>query len=885
MFDLERAIREWKRTMRRNPSIDDGDLAELERYLRDKVEDLTGRGMSPEDAFGKAEEEFRRAAGLDAAYNHARSILPRGRFPWKPERFSPGRFFYHLRIALRRLRFQKSYALINIGGLALGLACALLIFLWARDEWGYDRFQTRGDRIYRVVFSSSDDGDRKPTNANGSFGVGPALKKDFPEVLEAVRIKKASQNSKRYVGYGDKKFYESRFFFAEPALLTVFDFPLVSGEASSALKDPGTIVLTEAMAEKYFGDEDPMGKILESDPYNTGTPMLFRVTGVAKNVPLKSHIHFDFLASYASLQEDTRSFSGYAQHYTYVLLKDAGSAAALEPRLLEFLQRNWRKDPWYTISLQPLLDIHLRSGLRSEIEPGGNILSLYIFSAIALAVLLIACVNYMNLATARSARRAKEIGIRKAVGAPKSRLVRQLLGESLFLSLISTCAAVLIIMILLPWFNRLAGKEISVGSLADPVFLLAAAAVTLIVGIVSGAYPAFYLSALRPIPALKAKTGQGSSGVFLRRALVVFQFTLSIGIICATLVVRAQMRHIQSRDIGYDREQILVIPLNKEVRRGFEAFRNELLANPVIENAATSSYVPTAGSAHYNLDFEGGNTGITQVLYLIDREFFATYGLRLVAGRTIERPFSEGEPAEIVISAESAREAGYASPQEAIGKGVDLEGLKGTIIGVVKDINIYSLRRPAYPIVYLAGPVSRHDYLSVRFRAKSAPEALAHLRKTWRMMVQTIPLDYAFLDESFGFLHLSEKRMRDIFSVFSLMAVAIACLGLLGLASYTAEQRTKEIGIRKVMGASASGIAVRLSKDFLKWVALANLFAWPAAYFIMQGWLREFAYRIKFGWWIFPVSAALALAMAILTIGWQTLRAARANPVESLRYE
>lgn len=379
MFDLESAIREWKRMMRRNPSIDDGDLAELERYLRDKVEDLTGRGSSPEGAFREVEEEFRRAAGLDAAYGHARSVFPRGRFPWKPEKFSPGRFFYHLRISLRRLRFQKIYALINIGGLALGLASALLIFLWIRDEWRYDRFQSRADRIYRVVFSSSDDGDSKPTNANGSFGVGPALKKDFPEVLETARIMKAAQNSKRYVGYRDKKFYESRFFFAEPALLSVFDFPLVRGEASSALKDPGSIVLTEAMAEKYFGDEDPMGKMIESDPYNTGTPMLFRVTGVAKNVPRLSHVHFDFLASYASLREDTQRFDGYSQHYTYVLLRDAGSAASLAPRLLEFLQRNWRKDPWYTISLQPLLDIHLRSGLRSEIEPGGHILSLYIF--------------------------------------------------------------------------------------------------------------------------------------------------------------------------------------------------------------------------------------------------------------------------------------------------------------------------------------------------------------------------------------------------------------------------------------------------------------------------------------------------------------------------
>ncbi|MDH4196569.1 MAG: ABC transporter permease [Candidatus Aminicenantes bacterium] len=883
MFDLEKAITEWKKTMRRSASIDDGDLAELERYLRDKVEDLTRQGLSLEEAFRTAETEFRRAGALDAAYGHARAARPNGRFPWRPRRFTPGLLTSYVRVAFRRLRLQKTYSLINVGGMALGLACTLMIFIWVRDELGYDRFHTKADRIYRVVFSTSDDG--SPTNANGSFGVGPALKKDFPEVLETVRIRKMEQNPKRYVGYQDKKFYERRFLFTESSLFTVFDFPLVRGDTSTALEEPNSVVLTEDMARKYFGDDDPLGKVIEADPYNDGKLVLFRVTGVAKNVPRQSHFHFDFLASYGSLRENTVSLDGFYQHFTYVLLQDRSSAASLAPRLLDFLHRNWRKDPWYTISLQPLYEIHLRSGLKSEIEPMGNRLYVYVFSAVALAVLLIACINFMNLATARSAKRAREVGIRKAVGAPRSQLVRQFLGESLSLSVISTIAAFLVILLALPWFNRLTGKGLTPASLADPSLLLAAAAIALAVGLVSGLYPAFFLSAFEPVTSLKANSGRTASGAVLRRALVVFQFALSVGIICCTLVIRDQMTYVRSRDLGFDRDQIMVIPLNPEVRRNYEAFRNELLKSPGVENAATSALVPTAGSTHYNFNFEGGSQGQTQVLYTVDKEFVATYGLKLLAGRTIERPASKDGPWEFLISEQSVREAGYASPQNAVGRRADFEGQGGQVVGVIKDINIYSLRTPAYPIVYVVTPVAGHKYLSVRIGTRNVPETLAHIRRTWQAMVPSYPLDYSFLDASFEQMHNAEQRMSEMFSVFSVLAIAVACLGLFGLAAYTAEQRTKEIGVRKVLGAPASSIYVLLSKEFLKWVALANLIAWPVAYYAMSAWLRNFAYRVGIGWGVFLVSAGAALAVAALTVGSQTLRAARSHPVESLRYE
>jgi putative ABC transport system permease protein len=883
MFDLEKAITAWAKAMRRSSSIDESDLAELERYLRDKVEDLTAGGAGGEEAFRRAEEEFRGARALEAAYGQARSARAGRRFPWKKARFAPALLWSNVRIALRRLRLQKAYAVINVGGMALGLACTLTIFLWVRDELGYDRFHTKADRIYRVVLSTSGDG--QPTNANGSFGLGPALKKDFPEVEETVRVRKMEQNPKRYIGYKDKKFYEPRFFYAEPSLFSVFDFPLVRGDAATALRDPGSVVLTEAMAAKYFGDEDPIGRVLEADPYNDGKILLFRVTGVAKNVPRQSHFHFDFLASYNGLREDTTRLSGMYQHYTYALLKEGAEPAAMAPRFLDFLKRNWQEDPWYTISLQPLRSIHLRSGLRSELEPTGDIADVYIFSAVALAVLLIACINFMNLATARSGKRAKEVGIRKAVGAPKSQLVRQFLGESLSTSLVSTAGALLVVASALPWFNRLTGKGLTVAALTAPSVLLAAAAVALAVGLVSGLYPALFLSAFRPVQTLRAQAGPKASGAFLRRALVVFQFALSIGIICATMVIRDQMTYIRSRDLGFDRDQILTVSLNPEVRANYEAFRSELLRDPGVENVTTSALVPTGGSSHYNLNFEGGAQGITQVVYMTDKEFVATYGLKLLAGRTAERPLTEAGPNEFLASESSVREAGYASPQEALGKKVDIDGTPGTIVGVVGDIFLYSLRRPLYAIVYLVIPPTRLNYLSIRVGTRNVPATLAHIQKVWRAMVPSYPLDYAFLDESFERLHDAERRMSEMFSAFSFLAIAVACLGLFGLAAYTAEQRTKEIGVRKVLGASAWSVYASLSREFLRWVVLANLLAWPLAYFAMSRWLRNFASRIEIVWTIFPAAASAALLIAALTVGAQTWRAARANPVDSLRYE
>jgi putative ABC transport system permease protein len=614
--------------------------------------------------------------------------------------------------------------------------------------------------------------------------------------------------------------------------------------------------------------------------------MLFSITGIAKNVPFNSHLHFDFLASYSSIKEDTNEFSGFFQHFTYVFLQGGKtSAESLNGKLLDFLHRNWRENPWYTISLQPLLDIRLHSRLKSEIEPTGNILYIYIFMAIAAFVLIIACINFMNLTSARAIKRAKEVGIRKVAGARKNQLVRQFLGESIFLSIVSASVSIVIVFMALPLFNNLTGKSFTLLFLTNPLYFLSITSLALCVGVIAGIYPAFFLSAFQPIYTLKSRTEYSLAGTALRKGLVIFQFALSIGIIFATLIVHKQMNYIRSRDLGYDREQIMVIPLSKDLRQNYEGFRNELLKDPGIENTTTSSLVPTRGSAHLSFQLEGNQELLSQVIYLVDKEFVETYGLKLLAGKNIQRTASKDQNMEFLVSELTTQEAGYSSPQEAIGKSMDLEGDKGHIVGVVNDINIYSLHRQPYSISYVITSIENHNHLSVRLFPQNISSTIAYIQETWKKMVPYYPLDYFFLDASFEQMHIADKKMSELFSVFAVLAIFVACLGLFGLAAYTAEQKTKEIGVRKILGASVSNIYLLLSWEFLKWVALANILAWPVAYYAMHKWLQNFVFRVNIGWEIFLISAGVALVISVLTVSFQSIKAAVANPVDSLRYE
>ena len=604
---------------------------------------------------------------------------------------------HYLITALRNIKKHKGYSSINVIGMAIGIACCLLIVLYIQDEMSYDTFHANGDRLYRVVISTSRDGN--PTNATSTFATGPAMKQDFPEVVDFVRIRKMGQNSRIYIGHEDRKFYEERFFFADPSIFTVFTFPLLRGDPAKALSEPDSIVITESMAEKYFGQKDPIGQTLETDPYNSGEMMVFQVTGIAQNVPDNSHFHFDFLASFANQKEDQTSFYGLRQHYTYVLLQDTSQAPGLESQLPDFINRHVGENSWYSTHLQPLGKIWLHSHLRSEIEPTGNIASVHIFFVVAIFVLIIACLNYINLSTARSLKRAKEVGLRKVVGAQRKQLIGQFLGESLLVSLLSGLLAFFLVAFFLPLFNAIAGKEVTLHYFTGIIPLASLMGIVAVAGIVSGSYVAFVLSGLTPLQVLKGGTISGGRKRGLREGMVLVQFFLATILIVGSLTAHKQMRFIQTHNTGYDRDQILVIPLNKEARIQYAALRNEIMMVPAVRNTSSSSSVPTRGSMHESVSFEGNDQNLTPALYFIDKEFIGTYGIQIPYGTNFFHETHRPSDAEILVSTRAVVEAGYATPEEALGKRVQWQSrdgeYSGTITGVINDMNLYSFHRAA----------------------------------------------------------------------------------------------------------------------------------------------------------------------------------------------
>ncbi|MFC2133183.1 ABC transporter permease [Bacteroidota bacterium] len=792
-------------------------------------------------------------------------------------------FKSYLITAIRNIKKNKGYSFINISGLAIGIACCLLITMFIQDELSYDTFHKNADHVFRAVTSAPPG--ELPTNANGTLGIGPGFTNEFSEITDFVRLRKMGNGAKRYVGYGDKKFYEEWFFFADSSFFKIFTFPLLKGDPATALKHPNSIVITEEMAKKYFGSEDPMGKIMETDPYNSGEMMLFTVTAIAKNVPPNSHFHFDFLVTYNNLREDLSNLSSFMQNYTYFLLKNPESVKSLEAEFLPYLKRNWREDPWYTVHLQPLLDIRLHSNLNSEIQPVGDINDIYIFSIIALLVLIIASINFMNLSTARSAIRAKEVGLRKVVGAGRKQIVYQFLGESIIISFIGGLVSIILILLLLPVFNQIADKQFTIQMLAVPSIINGIIGIVLFIGFVSGSYVAFVLSSFKPVNTLKGVLKTSGSGKFVRKGLVVFQFVLSIVIIFSTLTVNKQMLFIKEQNAGYKKNEIMVIPLNKDLRQNYDAIRNELINFSGIHNTTTSSYVPTRGSAHHGITFEGMNDYIIQVVYHIDKEFLDTYDIKLVAGRNITHSIFDEGVAEFLISTETLKEAGYSTPEEALGKRIEYQINNGSIQGVVNNINIYSLHERSMAIVYYVSPIENHQFLSIRLKGGTIPATIDYIKSVWNELVPNYPLDYFFLDESFEQLHRSDQRLSEVFKYFGLQAIVVACMGLLGMAAFAAEQRRKEIGIRRTLGAHTFVLYYLLSKDLLKWIVVAMLIAWPIGFYVMDNWLTNFVYKIEINVWLFINSGAFALLVAMLTISWQSIKAATTNPVESLRDE
>ena len=788
-------------------------------------------------------------------------------------------FKNYLKIVFRNLIRHPGYSAINIAGLTVGLAAFLFISLWIQDELSYDRFHERADRIYRVV--------RADENGEASFArtaplFAPTLRDNFPEVEQAIRIKPSGS----VVRYGENLFQENYFFFADPQVFDVFTFPLLQGNSKTALNDPYTVVITKEMAEKYFGEENPLGQIL-----TIGDSTNIKVTGIMKNLPANTHVQIDFLVSWATrerlIKPEWLNTWRSGIYYTYVLLPQDYAATELERKFAKFDIKDGKNDQLF-IHLQPLTDIHFYSHLKTELQANGNILYVYMFSAIALFVLLIACINFMNLATARSAQRMREVGMRKVLGAYRTQLIGQFLGESMIVTGLALVLSIGLVEMGLPHFNTFSGKELTLGATNAFGVVAGLAALALLVGLIAGSYPAFFLSSYQPVRALKGQldSKRASTSTILRKGLIVFQFAISIALIIGTVIVYNQLHYVKNQDLGFNEEQIVVLPFQWDaaVLEKYMTFKNRLEENANILGVTASGDIPGRMMTTMSYQVEGQTEdewgSITALI--VDPDFSETYEIPMVAGRDFSDEMQTDVRNAFILNESAAREMGFA-PEQAVGKKFRMNE-RGRIIGVMKDFHFNSLHKEIEPLVLAVWP-SWLGYVSVRIAPGDIAGSLALIENTWRESNSNRPFSYFFFDEHFDQLYRAEERFAQVFVSFSSLAICIACLGLFGLATYTARQRTKEIGVRKVLGATVTNVTALLSKDFVKLLLLANVIAWPVAWYSMNKWLQNFAYRIDISWWVFALAGGLALVIALLTVSTQAIRAALANPVEALKYE
>ncbi len=794
-------------------------------------------------------------------------------------------FKNYLKIAARNLLKYKGYSLINIGGLAIGIACCLLITLWVIHELSYDRFHSNADRIYRVAEIFREDGKIVEESASIPFPIGPALQQEFPN-LKSVRFYKTFEKIP-LLRYGEKSFYEERLYFADSTLFDVLSFPLVQGNPKTALTAPLSIVLTESSARKYFGDENPLGKILRFEDQ-----LDFTVTGVARDVPATSHIQFDFVASLLNIRDlfrasgTTFGWRGWYWNpcYTYILLPPEYSREQFDALLPGFIQKyadeNLRGN--LSLYLQTLTGIHLHSNLYKEISVNGNERTVYLFAMVAVFILLLACINSMNLATARSIKRTKEISVRKVVGANRSQLMRQFLGESMLISALAAILAFILVEASLPVFARISGVNVDVALIGYLKLFAGVGLLAILVGLISGIYPALFLSSYMPVESLglKSNPASGSISAFFRKGLVVFQFCISIALLIGTAVIYQQHRFLQQKELGFNKEQIVMIPIRgTSIKTRVEAFKSRLRQNAGVVSTSAVSNIIGRDVQVCPFGVEGKTEVVQMPGLFVDHDFIKTFGVEVTSGRSFEVAHSTDSSAFLLNQA-AVNLIGW---EEPLGKKLAFNG-NGPVIGVVKDFNYSSLHERIRPMAILIQP-SWFSYVGVRLAPGEMQSTLERLENTWREFEPQRPFEPFFLDDNLNQLYQKEERLSFILSAFSAIAIIIAGLGLFGLAAFATEQRTKEIGIRKVLGASLPGIVGLLSKDFVKLVLIANFIAWPIAWYAMNQWLENFPYRIHFSPLYLLFAGLAALGVAWLTIGYQAVKAALANPVESLRYE
>ncbi|HEY8920413.1 MAG TPA: ABC transporter permease [Chitinophaga sp.] len=807
-------------------------------------------------------------------------------------------FKNYLKIAWRNLWKQKVFTLINVGGLTIGLTVSMLLLLWVQQELSYDRYNTKWDRIYRLHT------DIHVNNSNFiscqvQDVMGPTLAHDYPQIEKFVRLDPPRDI---LVRKGNETLQEKKAAWADSTIFDVFTLPLLAGDPKTALTAPYSVVLSETAARKYFQSTDVVGKILHLN--NTAD---YQVTGVMKDMPDASHFHFDFLMSMSEMENSRSNNWGNHNYYTYVLVRPGVSESILNAFLRDVTKKYIA--PFYSeilhISMDkleqggnhvrydatPLSMIHLHADRadQSSIEPGGNIQYVYIFSAAAVFILLIACINFMNLSTARSASRAREVGVRKALGSQRKQLILQFLSESWLICALAMGLAVLAAIVLLPFFNQLAGKQMTIDLLHQPRLILYFLALLLIVGMLAGAYPAFFLSGFKPIQVLKGKLLSDNNTRGLRSTLVVVQFVISSVLIIGTIVIYNQLHYIQHRQIGYNRQQVLVLQNTYPLYKQAKAFREAVLRLPGVKNGTMTGFLPTGQFRQSPSFFKDRNTSansaFTTETWSVDEHYIPTLDMKVTAGRNFDPQHFGTDSSAIIVSETAARMLGFKDP---VGKelyepvdGGQLRVLH--IVGVIKDFNYNSLHQAITPLMLRLE--EQRGSMAFRVKTGNLPGLVEKIKQQWDAMVPGQVFLYSFMDEEFNAMYQADQRTGNIFVLFAVLAIVVACLGLSGLAIFTAEQRTKEIGIRKVHGASVADIVTLLSRDFIKLVFIAIVIAIPVAWYIMNSWLQDFAYRTTIQWWVFILAGAIAVVIALCTISFQSVKAALMDPVKSLRTE
>lgn len=801
----------------------------------------------------------------------------------------------YLKIAWRSLLRKKAYSAINITGLAVGITCCILISLYITDELSYDKYNVHYNEIYRVLHAyrnvKDDDVSKPPAPEQyqvwGNAPVAPALQEYFPEIKKVTRFTSSGSTLLENDGV---RFQEKGIVFADSTTFDIFSWKMLSGNPHTALTMPNSIVLTKSTARKYFGERDAVGQHLLADHQES-----LLVTGVMEDLPPNTHLSFNALISMSSFvkwRPEIFNEWGYIDFYTYFLVAPGTNMDHVKARIPAFVDKHWAKNDMdsYTIAFEPLGNAYLHSAARRQPGATGSLSNIYIFSIIGIFILLIACINFVNLSTARSMERAREVGVRKAIGAFQQGLIYQFLTEAILMSLIAVITGVLLTLILLPFMSEVSGKHINYTALFSSGMISSLIALPFLLGLLAGSYPAWVLASFRPIEVLKGNFRSSGKGIILRKALVVVQFSLSVGLIAGTMIVYAQMKHLTKHTLGYNQDQMLVIDYGGDARvnMAIESIKATLARNAAVTAISASRAVPgdffPNGTTH--IESPSGDMKMeTPALYEVDFDFIPAYEIKMAAGRFYSRSYPTDTIQSLIINEAAARQFGYADPSKIIGKRFEHWGRKGTVVGVTRDFNYVSLHKKVEPLVIRMASFETLNKLSLRIHTNNLHQTIQELEQSWNALVPGRPFLYSFLDDSFNEQYVQDARFGQLFAAFALLTIFIACLGLFGLATYATEQRIKEIGVRKTLGASAFNIVTLLSSDFVRLVMIAILIATPAVYWAMQHWLANYAYHISIQWWMMGLAGMLAIVTALLTVSILSFRAAMMNPIKALRTE